>query len=52
MICFNYNKPGYFLSIFLEPHQKNLKEIKKKESDKPEKGNKSGKRESQDNTPA
>jgi hypothetical protein len=28
--CFNYNKPGHFASICLEPYKRDLKEIKGK----------------------
>jgi hypothetical protein len=44
MICFNYNKLGYFIFIYPEPCKKNLNKIKGEKSDKLEKRNKSGKK--------
>jgi hypothetical protein len=40
----NYNKPGYFATIYLEPCKVNLKEVEE-ELYKPEEENKSGKEE-------
>jgi hypothetical protein len=46
IICFNYNKLGYFAFICLEPYKRNLKEIKEEKSDKLEEINKPRKKES------